>query len=98
MTAKSNRPATIRKIAVVMPRTSNEREKMEWAGVPAGAKILVEPWLKSEERRAQILRDNLQLRKTYRYSGKRLTSGCFGWSLDAVEYGRGSGCDGLSMK
>jgi hypothetical protein len=47
-----------------MPRTSIERLKMEWAGVPAGAKILVEPWLKSEERRAQIVRDNLQLRKT----------------------------------
>jgi hypothetical protein len=32
----------MRKMAAVMPRTSIERLRMEWAGVPAGAKMLVE--------------------------------------------------------
>jgi len=34
-------PATTRNIADVIPRTSIERLKMELAGVPAGAKMLV---------------------------------------------------------
>jgi hypothetical protein len=35
------RPATRRKIAAVMPSTSMERLKIDCAGVPAGAKMLV---------------------------------------------------------
>jgi hypothetical protein len=56
-----------------MPRTSIERLKMEWAGVPAGANMLVDPWLKPEERRAQILRDNMELPRKPWCRGKRET-------------------------
>jgi hypothetical protein len=59
----------MRKMAKVMPRTSMERLKMEWAGVPAGAKILVEPWLKSEERKVRALRANMGLRSITGCSG-----------------------------
>ena len=50
-----------------MPSTSSDRPKMECAGVPAGAKMLVEPVPKDEgtwvAMADQICRVNMTLRK-----------------------------------
>jgi hypothetical protein len=47
-------PATIRKIAAVIARTSMDRLKIDLAGVPAGSKILVGSATKADRITAAI--------------------------------------------